>query len=175
MDNKKRNRNTTFWKDGKRYKKCSKCLEIKLTTAYHKNGSSLAGQCKCCQQIRDRNYNKTHKHKRNWYLKFRKNWHRVLFNCAKSRAKKKNLPFNLELSDIIIPEFCPVLGIKLEKSNNYVKDCSPTIDRLNNNLGYVKGNICVMSYRANCIKNCGTADEHRKIADWIEKQLTFKN
>jgi hypothetical protein len=32
---------------------------------------------------------------------------------AKARAKRMNLSFELERGDIIIPDICPVLGIKL--------------------------------------------------------------
>jgi hypothetical protein len=33
----------------------------------------------------------------------------------------------------------------------------------------VKGNVEVMSWRANRIKNNGTPEEHRKIANYLEK------
>lgn len=33
--------------------------------------------------------------------------------------------------------------------------------------GYVPGNVEVISFRANRIKNNGTADEHERIAQWM--------
>lgn len=102
----------------------------------------------------------------------KKNINKIIFNTAKYRAKQRNIEFTLELSDIIIPEYCPILGIKLEI--NYGKgrimcDSSPSLDRINSDKGYVKENICIISWKANRIKNDGNAQEHRKIADWMEK------
>jgi hypothetical protein len=36
-----------------------------------------------------------------------------LIRCARLRARDKGLEFNLEVSDIVVPEYCPVLGIKV--------------------------------------------------------------
>jgi len=49
-------------------------------------------------------------------------------------------------------------------------DASPTLDRLNNAWGYVPGNIAVISYRANKLKGDATADELRRIAEWMESK-----
>jgi len=48
------------------------------------------------------------------------------------------------------------------------RDDSPSIDRLVPNAGYVPSNIIVMSDRANRIKNDGTAEEHRRIARFMD-------
>lgn len=87
------------------------------------------------------------------------------------KCRKLNIPFNIEISDIIIPEFCPVLGIKLEMGNTKGQDNSPSIDRMIPSLGYVKGNITIMSKRANTIKNDGTLEEHEKITNWMREKL----
>lgn len=91
---------------------------------------------------------------------------------ARKRAKKFGLPCTIKESDIIIPEFCPVLGIKLVRGfTDSNRDGSPSLDRIRPELGYVPDNVAVMSYRANRIKNNGTSDEHRRIADWMDAQL----
>lgn len=87
---------------------------------------------------------------------------------AKVRAKKCGVPFTLTLEDLVVPEFCPILGIKLEHGNVKERDSSPSLDRVVPSLGYVQGNIAVISHYANRIKNNGTAEEHRKIADWMD-------
>ena len=96
-----------------------------------------------------------------------------MLTAAKKRATKSNLPFDLELSDIIIPELCPVLGIPITynpvgNEHKWQSDNSPSLDKLIPELGYIKGNVKVISWRANQIKSFGTAEEHRKIADYID-------
>jgi hypothetical protein len=88
--------------------------------------------------------------------------------CARQRARKSGLPFNIELGDFTIPDKCPIFGIKLATGSRQQHDNSPSLDKVIPELGYVKGNVWVISHRANSIKNSGTAQEHRAIADWID-------
>lgn len=91
-----------------------------------------------------------------------------LWKLAKGRAKKHGIPFTITKEDINIPEFCPVLGMKLAFGDMQSRESSPSLDKIVPELGYVKGNIAVISYRANKIKNDGSSDEHRRIADWMD-------
>lgn len=81
---------------------------------------------------------------------------------AQSRALRKNLKFDLEIADIIIPNICPVLGIELSVSDNNI-NTSPSIDRIKPELGYVKGNVRIISNRANILKNNATIEELEKV------------
>jgi hypothetical protein len=91
-----------------------------------------------------------------------------LLHKAKIRAKKGHLPFDLKLEDIQIPEFCPVLPyIKLNRNNTKLSFDSPTVDRLVPELGYVKGNIHVISWRANDVKGNATSEELIAVAEWM--------
>jgi hypothetical protein len=85
------------------------------------------------------------------------------------RAKKLNMEFDLTIEDLTIPSHCPVLGIELIRGSRGKSDNSPSLDRIDNTKGYTKDNICIISNRANIIKNSGTAEEHLKIADYIIK------
>ena len=91
-----------------------------------------------------------------------------LWKAAKKRAKDKDLDFNIEVTDIIIPQFCPLLNIPIIHKTGTGKRRaeSPSLDRLDNSLGYVKGNILVVSWRANRLK----AD-----AEFQELQLLVNN
>lgn len=84
---------------------------------------------------------------------------RSIFYAARVRAKKSGLEFNITLEDIKIPEFCPVLGIPLAKSKGKLSDGSPILDRRDNSLGYVKGNVFVISNKANRCKSDLTFEE----------------
>lgn len=87
---------------------------------------------------------------------------------VKSRTAKDGIPFNLTLEDIIIPEFCPVLGIKLKKGQGKRQDNSVSIDRIIPELGYVKGNIRIISWRANKLKNNGKIEEFEAIIKYMK-------
>lgn len=92
---------------------------------------------------------------------------------ARLRARKKWLDFNITAEDIVIPKFCPYFGIELKRnSNGTILDNSPTLDRINPSLGYVKGNVEVISNKANRIKNDGTVEDHRII---YERMLRLGN
>lgn len=95
----------------------------------------------------------------------------VLWRCARARAKRKDIEFKIDVSDIVIPAHCPLLGIKLEKQNNNVSDNSPTLDRIDNSKGYVVGNIMVISFKANRIKSNATFDELSTLVENLGKTL----
>lgn len=92
-----------------------------------------------------------------------------LFQNAKHRAKRHKVPFSISVNDIQIPEYCPVLGIKLEIGIGVKQFNSPTVDRLIPSLGYVKGNITVISDRANSIKTNATVDQIEAVANWMRQ------
>ena len=101
----------------------------------------------------------------------RRNPERALRAAAKGAAKAKGLPFDLELSDIQIPATCPVLGIELKSGRGLGGrlPSSPSLDRIVASLGYTKGNVIVVSWKANKIKSDASVDDLRKIADFYEK------
>jgi hypothetical protein len=84
---------------------------------------------------------------------------------ARYRARQNNIPFNIEPSDLVIPKICPVLKIKIEIGANWENRWnSPSIDRIDNSKGYVKGNVEVISFRANALKRDATPSELKLLA-----------
>ena len=65
---------------------------------------------------------------------------RAMVYIAKNRAKVKGLPFNLCADDFEIPEYCPLLGLKLERGIGKAAMNSPELDRIVPSLGYVNYN-----------------------------------
>lgn len=122
-------------------------------------------------------YRKKHRKKylmysNRWYHKMRGSlqfWKRILLYSAKQRATKLKIPFSLTLDDIHIPEKCPVFGTELAIGKGRPKENSPSLDRIIPKLGYVSGNVIVISYRANVIKRDASAEELMKLAQFYKK------
>lgn len=94
-------------------------------------------------------------------------------NGARQRARRLGLPFDLTIADIVIPEVCPIFGtplqIRAEDRNN-----SPALDRVDNSKGYVRGNVCVISSRANMAKRDLTIEEVRKLLAYMEHHAAIE-
>jgi hypothetical protein len=94
-----------------------------------------------------------------------------LFRNAQIRAEKNNLPFTITLDDIVIPEYCPILNIKIKQGVKGNYECSPSLDRIDNTRGYVRGNIAVISSKANTMKNSATLEQLRVFSANILKYI----
>lgn len=98
-----------------------------------------------------------------------------LWSRAFSRAKKKNLDFNIEKSDIIIPEKCPYTGLILVFNKEKPQKNSASLDRIDNTKGYVKGNIEVISYLANTMKRDASVEQQLAFATEVMKRYSVLN
>jgi hypothetical protein len=97
---------------------------------------------------------------------------RTLLIQARARSKKKEIHFDLAEKDIVIPENCPVFGFKLEW--NLGKGAggqanSISLDRIDNNKGYIPGNVQVISSLANRMKAAATPEQLVQFAQWVLK------
>ena len=88
-----------------------------------------------------------------------KGWEKRLYWYARRNAKRRGEECSLVLDDIVIPEICPVLGIRLQPGSHSHQDCSPSVDRIDSTKGYTKDNVWIISARANRIKNNATIEE----------------
>lgn len=170
---------------------CSVCKSTKTLECFHKDSrrkDSLNGRCKSCQadrskKYRDNNQESVCKSKSDWYyrnqdselakrkLQRRSNPEVQMLALAKYRAKRDCLPFNIELSDIHIPEYCPVLNIKIEVAVNGAEDYSPSLDKIVPNLGYTKGNIQVISNLANLMKSSASLEQLVLFSEWVSRSI----
>lgn len=99
---------------------------------------------------------------------------------SKWSAKRRNHEFNLNIEDIQLPEYCPLLGIKLyynfEKRTHFNSYNHASLDRIDNSKGYIKGNIIVLSRLANAMKNEADFDQLLTFSDNIKSLINhFKN
>jgi hypothetical protein len=94
-----------------------------------------------------------------------------MLDRSRSRAKRKGFEHNIDINDIIIPDVCPLLNIPLFQGTDNVCPNSPTLDRIDSNKGYVKGNVWVISYKANTIKSNATVEELEQIARGLRTKI----
>lgn len=128
------------------------------------------GCCVLCTMARLPAYRKRNATK---LLESRKAWdksnpEKAMLQRSRRRAKDLGLEFNLTIDDIVIPECCPILGMKLTRTSDS-KDDSPSLDRIDNDRGYTRGNVVVISFRANRIKGNATINEIRKVVEFYEQ------
>jgi hypothetical protein len=96
----------------------------------------------------------------------------IMFKNAIQRARRDEIPFDIDIEflESIKTETCPILGMKLSwgsLGDAYVKNNSPSLDKIIPEYGYIKGNVCIISYLANKIKQDVGYDTLYKIADWL--------
>ena len=122
-----------------------------------------------------RDYQKLDKFK-NYRNKYnRENKENVLLIGARGRAKRRGLEFSITIDDILIPERCPVIGVILDRillnegRKRTPNPCAPSLDRIDPSKGYIKGNVRVISWRANNLKSNGTLDEFIAIVADLKK------
>jgi hypothetical protein len=96
---------------------------------------------------------------------FEKKLHSLILS-TRSRAKLAGIEFTIEESDFKPVYFCPLLPrIKFNFSNGRgLQDDSMSLDRIDPTKGYVKGNVQIISQRANRIKSNSTLEEFEEMA-----------
>lgn len=134
------------------------CTACNLPKTDLEFANSSKAVCKLCKSERDKKSNIS-------------NVERYLLRMAARRAKKEEVPFELKVEDIIIPNFCPVLGtpIVIGGTTKHHND-SPSLDRLIPKLGYIKSNTRVISFRANMLKNNATIKELQLVLNYMVRE-----
>lgn len=116
-----------------------------------------------CKQHYDE-YNKryTYNMRENQYTKYM--MHRI-----KANASKTGTIVTITEADLNVPEYCPALGILLDRhATRNTRSNAPSVDRIDNDIGYVPGNVVVVSLKANRIKNDATIEELEKVLDFYK-------
>jgi hypothetical protein len=138
---------------------CVTCNIEKDYSEYHKNKTKKNGISESCKECARERKAEHYKRDPASYMFFR----------AKARAERKGREFTIVKEDIIIPEYCPVLNIKMGFNES---EDSPSLDRINSSKGYTKDNIRVVSYRANVLMGDGTYEEFKKIMEFKQNDPT---
>jgi len=142
------------WPEG--HRPCVECKRMLPFSFFHKSKRCKFGVYPACKSCR---------HPRSKKLYASRTIEQKLLDGAKQRAVKYGRDCDLEIEDIKIGECCPVLGEKFGASNT---DMAPTLDRVNNDFGYVKGNVVVISKKANRLKSNASIEDVRKVLQYMK-------
>lgn len=155
-------------------KQCTKCKQLLLVDQFHKSRNQKNGldnQCKSC---------------RNTYAQLNPVMviTRNMLGSAKRTARKKSVPFDIDIDFIrkMVGEnaqfasHCPIFKTRLEWScrrsdTNGPLPNSPSIDRIDPAKGYVKGNVWIISNRANTIKSNATHEELKLVTEAVGRAI----
>lgn len=148
---------------------CGRKWKVQVDIRREYKGTRELRFCKdCCKTLTDKVKKRILREKVNGYhdkeKEQRRNSHKrniiwVMLHRAEERAKKYGYEFNLTKEDIVIPDKCPLLEVPfvLGKKGDY--EYTPTIDRIDNNKGYTKDNIQIITKKANSMKNSASFEE----------------
>ena len=127
---------------------------------------------------------------RDWKRKYRSNYFNIKkytdismpflsYKIGKMKERSNDVTLTAEELLELIPKDlkCPVFGTKFsfgEGHNWKYKQNSMSVDRIDNNKGYSKDNLVIVSFKANTMKNSATLKELYQVADFyyeLEKRI----
>ena len=164
-------------------KVCAVCMQTLPLLSFSVNNATTDGRQRMCKEC-DREYQRQRRLKnpersREAARKYREDkkddheWRlKQLLVAAKARSKTKGRDFELTLEELIelYPEDnkCPVFGFDLEWNSAGFRETSPSIDRIDSELGYNIENCQVISWKANRLKADATLDELKQLIAFLE-------
>lgn len=157
-------------------KTCCRCKKLKYANDFSKNKyqkDGLAAICKTCRSeerrteyMRQQQNDQNKRRRARDPIRFKM---QTLLILARNRSRSEKVPFDLTVDYLIslATVTCPVLGILLDFHANNLCDASPTLDKFIPALGYVRGNVSIISFRANSMKRNATVEEVGKLYRWM--------
>jgi len=141
------------WPDN--HRPCLECGKMLPFCSFHKHKNCKFGVNSVCKSCR-------HPKSKKGYAD--RSIEEKLLDGAKQRAKQYNRDFNITLDDIKVSDRCPVLGKKFIHNT----EMAPSLDRVDNSLGYIRGNIMVISRKANTLKSSASIDDIKKVLEYMQ-------
>lgn len=145
-------------------KKCKDCQTEKPFDAFHPDPAYAdrhKSRCKICHGKVVSAYRAKRKATAS-------GWASMVIPMIRSRAARKGIECSITAEDLVVPEVCPILNVPFVFGDGS-NALAPSVDRMIPSFGYVKGNVSVISQRANRMKtDCLDPDAFRRLADWIE-------
>ena len=100
-----------------------------------------------------------------------RNQKQSLLSKARRSAILRGQECTLTLDDFEIPTHCPIFSMPLRDTTGTGRrsDDTASIERIDNSLGYIPGNVVIISWKANRLKNNATMEELQRIVDFYGK------
>jgi len=163
-------------------KQCKKCDVVRPLTEFYPDlthSDGVHSTCKACSKAISKAYREKHPEK---MTQLKRAWKaadpiRHLLCQIKARCKRSNVPFAITKDDIELVSHCPALGIELDYNTTQTgrgMATSPnaaSVDRIIPHLGYVPGNVQIISWRASRLKNDISIDEMDKMISYYQKLI----
>jgi hypothetical protein len=152
-------------------KLCNTCGVTKLLTEFYSDKTHKGGthsMCKLCNNAQSKLYRERNAEKVTAYKHELKRKDPIKYMLIQVKARCKHLggsiPFDLAPADVEYVTHCPVLGTELDylsrqSHRGMVADHAASLDRIIPERGYVRGNVKVISWRANRLKGDATVEE----------------
>ena len=164
---------------------CCFCGELLPIDQFGVNNTKPERHCKqngciSCKAKYDREYAKANPLKK-------------ALSSAKYEAKgrKRNVPKEFDLDEEHLKQLdtdtCPLLGIPIQwnvgkhqgKGNakpgqSWQSKDSKSLDRIRSTKGYLKGNVQIISWRANHLKGDATLEEMVLMGEWAKQQILYE-
>ena len=145
-----------------------------------KNKEAIAAYYK---EYREKNKEAIAANKKEYYVKQITNMDNHSFflrryQVYRRKSKNLNMDFNIDASYLkeIFPtdKKCPALGMPFKVGYEGGVSNSPSLDRIDNSKGYIKGNVVWVSMLANTIKTSATPEQIIRVGEFY-KQLDGDN
>lgn len=156
------------------YSHCWMCDNILPDGQFYKktaqgNYGKKSNCCRACSQTKARHH--YGKYKWTMFCRREKDPIHFIYIRLKASAKKRGIPFFLSEQDLRDKwtNHCPIYKKELVFFSN--SDWSPSVDRINNNIGYTKENIIVISRKANLQKNNTTVEELKLLYEFYSSLI----
>jgi len=143
---------------------CLECKRLREAARYRSDPAAVMQR----RALRPVPPSQTPEGRRSWS---RNNPEKIMLHMARSRARGEGYLCTITTMDISIPEYCPLLGLRLEQGTEKRTDASPSLDKIRPELGYVPGNVWVISWKANRIKNNATLQELQMIVAKLTERM----
>lgn len=147
------------------------CGPPKKENALRRNKAYCAQKLKECRAANPERTRETSlRNEKSRAERYRANPALYLWRTAKSRAHAFGQDFDITVDDVVVPAVCPITGDPISALAAAMRN-GASLDRVDNAKGYVKGNVRVISRRANRMKGDLSLDDLARIAAYIRGEV----